>query len=81
MQIFYQKTIILIVLFTINKCHKKSKETFLFGKFSIADCMWIPVMFRFRVYNVKISLNCKKYLNTTLMMPEIQEWLLDGLNE
>jgi glutathione S-transferase len=67
--------------FIIDSCLKKSKGPFLFGKFSIADCMWIPVMFRFKIYNVKVSLNCKKYLNSILMMPEIQEWLIDGLNE
>jgi len=69
------------VQFIIDSCLKKSKGPFLFGKFSIADCMWIPVMFRFKIYNDKVSLNWKKYLNTILMMPETQEWLIDGLSE
>jgi len=45
------------VQFIIDSCLKKSKGPFLFGKFSIADCMWIPVMFRFKIYNDKVSLN------------------------
>jgi glutathione S-transferase len=65
----------------IEDCFKKSKGPFMFKKFSIADAMYAPVMFRFKIYNIKLSLTLEKYLNTLLSMKEIKLWLLEARKE
>ena len=39
----------------IENCLKKSKGPFMFKNFSIADAMYAPVMFRFKIYNLKLA--------------------------
>jgi glutathione S-transferase len=53
----------------------------MFKKFSIADAMYAPVMFRFKIYNIKLSLTLEKYLSTLLSMKEIKLWLLEARKE
>lgn len=53
----------------------------MFKKFSIADAMYAPVMFRFKIYNIKLSFVLEKYLNTVLNMKEIKIWLLEARRE
>jgi len=65
----------------IENCLKKSKGPFMFKKFCIADAMYAPVMFRFKIYNVKLSPTLKKYLDTLLNMKEIKLWLLEARKE
>jgi glutathione S-transferase len=65
----------------IEDCLKKSKGPFMFKKFSIADAMYAPVMFRFKIYNIKLSLTLEKYLSTLLSMKEIKLWLLEARKE
>jgi glutathione S-transferase len=47
----------------------------LFGEFSIADCMFAPVVFRFATYNVAVSEISKAYMKNLLVHPKIQLWL------
>ncbi len=47
----------------------------LFGDFSIADCMFTPVVFRFRTYNVSVSESSADYMKTVLGNPKVQLWL------
>ena len=65
----------------VENCLKKSKGPFIFKKFSIADAMYAPVMFRFKIYNVKLSFVLEKYLNTLLNMKEIKNWVLEARKE
>ncbi|NBV39887.1 MAG: VTC domain-containing protein [Proteobacteria bacterium] len=65
----------------IENCLIKSKGPFMFKKFSIADAMYAPVMFRFKIYNIKLSFILEKYLNTLLNMKEIKLWLLEARKE
>ena len=53
----------------------------LFGKFSIADCMFAPVVFRFATYNVAVSESSQKYMKNVLKNPQIQLWLEHAKNE
>lgn len=46
----------------------------LFGEFSIADCMFAPVVFRFRTYGVQVSELAEKYMATVLAHPQIKLW-------
>ena len=47
----------------------------LFGEFSIANCMFTPVVFRFTTYDVSVSELSKDYMNNILGHPETQLWL------
>ncbi|TKB24476.1 glutathione S-transferase family protein [Desulfopila sp. IMCC35006] len=46
----------------------------LFGEFSIADCMFAPVVFRFSTYNTAVSDISQNYIQTVLEHPKIQLW-------
>lgn len=65
----------------IENCLIRSKGPFMFKKFSIADAMYAPLMFRFKIYNIKLSSILEKYLNTLLNMKEIKLWLLEARKE
>ena len=47
---------------------------FLFGRFSIADAMYAPVVSRLRTYDVAIPAELAGYCGTILAMPEMKEW-------
>ena len=47
---------------------------FLFGDFSIADCMYAPVAMRFHTYGVTLSDSSQKYLQTLLSNSAIKQW-------
>ena len=53
----------------------------LFGKLSIADCMFAPVVFRFSTYNVSLSQGSRAYMQTVLENQHIQKWLEESKNE
>ena len=53
----------------------------LFGEFSIADCMFAPVVFRFSTYDVSLSQGAKKYMQTILANQHIQSWLDESRKE
>lgn len=53
----------------------------LFGDFSIADCMFAPVVFRFATYNVAVSESSKDYMKNVLESPKIQLWLEQARKE
>jgi len=47
---------------------------FLFGKRSMADAMYAPVVTRFVTYDVKVDRKCAGYGSHILAMPELIEW-------
>jgi glutathione S-transferase len=47
---------------------------FLFGRFSIADCMFAPIVTRFRTYGVKLEPVAQAYAETILGLPTMAEW-------
>lgn len=47
---------------------------FLCGGFSIADAMYAPVATRFETYAVALSAPARKYADTLLALPAMQEW-------
>lgn len=47
---------------------------FLFGKFSIADAMFAPVVRRFRTYGIKCPGISEKYMQAMLDLPAMREW-------
>lgn len=54
---------------------------FLFGRFSIADAMFAPVVFRFRTYDVAIPEGARDFYETMLALPAMQEWERDAQAE
>lgn len=47
---------------------------YLFGDFSIADCMYAPMAMRFLTYGVKISTIGQQYQEILLKNPAIRQW-------
>ena len=48
---------------------------YLFGKFSIADAMYAPVVLRFRTYEVELPADCRAYADAILALPAMQDWI------
>jgi glutathione S-transferase len=47
---------------------------FLFGGFSIADCMYAPVVSRFDTYGVAVPPEVRSYMDRILALPAMQAW-------
>ena len=54
---------------------------FLFGRFSIADAMYAPVVLRFRTYEVELPGGCRAYSDAILALPAMREWIADAERE
>lgn len=48
---------------------------YLFGEFSIADCMFAPVVCRFNTYGVQVSEESNHYMGAILQNPKVKEWI------
>ncbi len=48
---------------------------FLFGRFSIADCMFVPVCSRFRTYGIAMPPAASAYVEHMLALPDMGEWM------
>jgi len=60
-----------------NKCRTEFGEggPFLFGKFSIADAFYAPVVARFRTYGIKCDGAAADYAEAIWALPAMQAWL------
>ena len=54
---------------------------FLYGKFSVADAYFAPVVFRFNTYGVKLSEIVAEYVKAMLAHPSMQQWIADSKAE
>ncbi len=54
---------------------------YLFGRFSIADCMFAPTAVIFNSYQPELTETAKSYLNTLLDNPFVQKWIVQGRGE
>ena len=50
----------------------------LFGDFSIADAMYIPIVLRFRGYDVALNKDAQAYCDHVLANPHIKDWIAAG---
>jgi glutathione S-transferase len=48
---------------------------FLFGNFSVADCMYAPVVSRFFTYGVETSNAVKAYMDRVMALPGMRDWM------
>lgn len=53
----------------------------LFGGFSIADCMFAPVAFRFETYGVRLSDDAERYRRFVLEHEALREWIQQAAAE
>ena len=54
---------------------------YLFGRFSIADCMFAPMAIRFQSYDAELSEEANIYMQTLLDNPFVQKWITEGRRE
>jgi len=54
---------------------------FLFGRFSIADAMFAPVVWRFRTYGVATTGEARAYQDAMLALPAMRAWEADAETE
>lgn len=65
----------------INTIWRECREQFgaegdmLFGKFTIADAMYAPVVSRFATYKIKLEPVAQAYADAVWALPDMQEWL------
>lgn len=52
----------------------QSAGDYLFGKFSLADCMYAPMAMRFRTYGVELSTASQTYLEFLLKNSAVAQW-------
>lgn len=64
-------------------CRRKYGDggEYLFGKFSIADCMFAPFAISLQAYGADLSGQSQNYLTTLLNNPHMQWWLDQANNE
>jgi glutathione S-transferase len=65
---------------TARSTYGKSGK-FLFGRFSIADAMFAPVVTRFDTYAIPVSKDSRAYMDAVLGLPAFQSWKAAGLKE
>lgn len=53
----------------------------LYGKFSIADCMYAPVVMRFVTYGTELSETAQQYVETVLASSSMKTWIEAALKE
>lgn len=54
---------------------------FLFGKYSMADAMYAPVVTRFRTYGVEMDADCEGYAKAIMAHEHMQQWCAAALQE
>jgi glutathione S-transferase len=61
----------------------KDAGPYLFGAWSMADCMYLPVCIRFDTYEVDLTFHprARGYVETMLALPAYQEWRKAGIAE
>ncbi len=66
-----------------RECRRKYGKggPFLFGKFSIADAMYAPVVFRFLAYGVPVDKVCKDYMDAIEILPGTLRWVIGAYQE
>ena len=66
-----------------NDCRSRygAEGEFLFGRFSIADAMYAPVVLRFQTYAVALDGAARDYAETMLTLPTMQEWIAAAMTE
>jgi glutathione S-transferase len=64
-------------------CRRKFGETgdYLYGRFSIADCLFAARAITFHTYGAELSAEAQRYCDTLLANPFVQAWMDYGRRE
>lgn len=71
------------ILHIWSDCHRRyqSQGNWLFGRFSVADAMFAPVVLRFRTYGINLPESASRYPRRVLESESIQSWLAAAESE
>lgn len=61
-------------LWSTYRAAHAAEGPWLFGGFSIADCMFAPVVSRFATYDIKVSQRAAQYMDSVLGNEHMREW-------
>jgi len=66
-----------------SDCHSRyaGGDGWLFGRFSVADAMYAPVVFRFRTYGIDLPQSACQYPQRVMKSEAIQNWLTAAESE
>ncbi len=64
-----------------QQCLEESSGPFLFGRFSIADCMYAPIALRFNSRQPQLTTTALRYVHTLLNVPALDEWIAAAQTE
>jgi glutathione S-transferase len=66
-----------------EECRKANGKggPFLFGKFSIADAMYAPVVTRFDTYALKVGSGARDYMDAVMGTEAFRAWKADAIKE
>lgn len=68
-------------LFAEARAQFASGGEYLFGAFSLADCMFAPVVMRFKTYGIELSEPSQRYMTAMLRNPALLAWVEDAGKE
>lgn len=68
-------------LFAEARKNYAAEGDYLFGRFSMADCMYAPVVMRFTTYGIELSETSQNYMQNLLKNPALMAWIEDAKNE
>jgi len=68
------KTQIARILVAWSEALDEHTGGFLFGRFSVADCMYAPVVSRFRTYGVDVPPAVRDYMARMMELPGMRDW-------
>lgn len=71
----------IIEIWTSCRQEFQSKGPFLFGPFTIADAMFVPVVTRFKTYGISLEGLAADYSNAIQSLPAFQEWKEKSIQE
>jgi glutathione S-transferase len=64
-----------------RECLATCGGPYLFGRLSMADAMYAPVVTRFATYDVKLDPTCAAYAKAILEWPDVAQWHADAARE
>jgi glutathione S-transferase len=64
-----------------RECFAAHHGPYLFGKLTMADAMYAPVVTRFVTYDVKLEPEIVAYGQRILALPDMQQWIADAQKE
>ena len=68
-------------LFSAARVRFAHRGEYLFGDFSIADCMYAPIVSRFTTYGIELSKPSQNYMQSMAENPALAAWVEGARNE